>query len=348
MLQKSEDNKPGRDANNPSNPEHTEDIKKEVRKADRREFLRFGALAAGLTIAGAGLQKAFSGESDSGEKTKVLTADGKIAEVSKSAIEKGTVEEKHQDARQGVPGKKFVMVIDLARCKNARKCIAGCQKVHNMVPPMEYMKVKEMSNGGLTSPYWMPQNCYHCDNPPCTKVCPVDATFKRTDGVVAIDNERCIGCKFCMAACPYSARSFHFGNPKQVQFSEEHPEQKGKCHTNAPMIEGTVYKCHFCPEAAGEGLLPSCVTSCPMGTIFYGDEYEDVVSNGTDVVRLSSLLRDNAAYRQFETLGTQPRVYYLPPVNRLFPFKEDPELHNQLDEEGNAVSVEKNGEQKPE
>jgi len=219
-------------------------------------------------------------------------------------------------------------VIDLARCGNERKCIEGCQKMHNILPPVEYIKVKRMQDTELTAPYWFPQPCYHCDNPPCTKVCPVDATFKRSDGIVAVDNDRCIGCKFCMAACPYSARTFNFGRPEQVEYDKNHGcEEEGCCHTKASTV-GTVYKCDFCPGSAARGILPTCVTECPNGTLFFGDEYEDTVTNGEETFRLKELLKTRAAYRQFEELGAKPRVYYLPPDKRQFPFEEAKEAHN--------------------
>ncbi len=300
----------------------------------RRQFLSAGiltAVAAGISSC----NNPFTSEADkgivpSGELVKLLSVDGEIIEVDKAYLKPvPDLDPKfNNDVRRGIDGKKFVMVIDLARCKNARKCVEGCQKMHHTLPPIEYVKVKEMKDADLSAPYWFPTMCYQCDNPPCTKVCPVDATFKRSDGIVAIDNERCIGCKFCMAACPYSARIFNFGSPKQVEFDEAHKNDKDKCHASDRSNEGTVSKCDFCPDSAANGILPSCVTSCPNGVFYFGDENEDVVSNGESVVRLSTLLRDNAAYRQFENFGTKPRVYYLPPVNRLFPFKEDTEEHN--------------------
>ncbi len=91
---------------------------------------------------------------------------------------------------------------------------------------------------------------------------------------------------------------------------------------------GTVSKCDFCTERSSRGLLPACVVSCPNGAIFHGDELEDVVTNGEDSFRLSELLKSRAGYRQFEELGTKPRVYYLPPVKRQFPFEEAEEAHN--------------------
>ena len=100
---------------------------------------------------------------------------------------------------------------------------------------------------------FFPQPCYHCDNPPCTKVCPVDATFKRQDGIVLIDNDRCIGCRFCMAACPYGARSFNWGHP------QDPPEAKNQPYSpeqGFPRRVGTVEKCDFCPDMAEQGKLP--------------------------------------------------------------------------------------------
>jgi molybdopterin-containing oxidoreductase family iron-sulfur binding subunit len=88
--------------------------------------------------------------------------------------------------REGIPNRRFVMVIDLAKCKNARKCMTACQSAHHLKPEQHHINVLRMQEDENTSPYFMPKPCQHCDNPPCTKVCPVDATFKRNDGIVAL------------------------------------------------------------------------------------------------------------------------------------------------------------------
>jgi molybdopterin-containing oxidoreductase family iron-sulfur binding subunit len=219
--------------------------------------------------------------------------------------------------RQGIPGRKWVMVIDLATCDGCGACTRGCSKMHFVPADREWIPVMKMQDAPETAPYFFPKPCFHCDSPPCTKVCPVDATFKRQDGIVLIDNERCIGCRFCMAACPYSTRHFNWGAP------EEPAESKSGCYSpehGHPRRIGTVEKCDFCPDMAERGLLPACVQSCPMGVVYYGDQNEDAVTNGLGVtVRLSKLLEERAAYRFMEELGTEPRVYYLPPKNRKFP-----------------------------
>jgi molybdopterin-containing oxidoreductase family iron-sulfur binding subunit len=224
----------------------------------------------------------------------------------------------NSNVRQGIPGRKFVMVIDLAKCDGCGSCTVACGKMHFIPPQRQWIKVLRMQDSETTAPYFFPQPCYHCDNPPCTKVCPVDATFKRQDGVVLIDNERCIGCRFCMAACPYGARSFNWGRPNDPSAAKDEsysPEQ------GFPRRIGTVEKCDFCPDMAAQGKLPACASGCPMGAIYYGDENEDAVTNSQgDTLRFSKLLVDRAAYRHLEELGTKPRVYYLPPANRQFPF----------------------------
>lgn len=308
-------------------------MKSESENPDRRKFLKLSLLAGGgATIAAVSFapQVLANPTPKTGQKVKVLTADGKLVEIDSSLVAHPSESKLEQfSVREGVPGKKFIMVIDLGRCANARKCVEGCQSMHGMLPPVEFLKVKRMQDTELTAPYWFPQPCYQCDNPPCTKVCPVDATFKRTDGIVGIDSDRCIGCKFCMAACPYSARTFNFGRPEQVKFSEQQPASaEHKCHSTKSDTVGTVSKCDFCPDAAAEGVLPACVTECPNGTIFFGDELEDAVTNGEETFRLSELLKNRAGYRQFEELGTKPRVYYLPPVERQFPFEEATEIYN--------------------
>lgn len=300
-----------------------EESNSKSKKNGRREMLKMGIIAGAATLTGAGMINLLSKtKASASEKIKVLTSDGKLVEVEQENINNVSSSGELQNIREGIPGKKFVMVIDLARCGNERTCIEDCQKMHKVLPPTEYIKVKRMKDSELGKPYWFPQLCYQCDNPPCTKVCPVDATFKRSDGIVAVDPDRCVGCKFCMAACPYSSRTFNFGRRQQVAYSEQHKDDKNCCTLSHSNTIGTVSKCDFCPEEAAKGKLPACVTGCPNGTIFYGDENEDTITNGEEVFQLSELIGSRAGYRQFETLGTKPRVYYLPQVKRNFPFEE--------------------------
>ena len=222
-----------------------------------------------------------------------------------------------QASRIGIRGRRWVMVMDLAKCDGCDRCIVACSKMHFVPPDRYWIKVLRMQDAENTAPYYFPQPCYQCDNPPCTKVCPVDATFKRQDGVVLIDNTRCIGCRFCMAACPYSARSFNWGRPQDPPPAKAHPYSP-EC--GIPRRIGTVEKCDFCPNLAAQGILPACSAGCPMGVIYYGDENEDAVTNSKgDTQRLSVLLKDRSGYLHLEELGTKPRVYYLPPTNRMYP-----------------------------
>jgi Fe-S-cluster-containing dehydrogenase component len=247
-----------------------------------------------------------------------LSPDGEIVEIDSAYLnhhEHMNIVSK-LEAREGIAGKKFVMVVDLARCKNARKCVSACQKHHYRPEDKEWLSIKLMKDNEQGAPYWFPKQCFHCDNPPCVKVCPVDATFKRQDGLVLIDNDRCIGCKFCMAACPYSTRVFNWDEPEvplDIRDLDYSPE------TGIPAKVGTVEKCDFCPDRAREGLLPPCVEACPNGVFYFGDENEDTVTNGDETVRFSELIKERAGYRFMEELGTKPRVYYLPPKDRQFP-----------------------------
>lgn len=290
----------------------------------RRNFLVKGIGAAALvTSAGAIANSLFKNEDvlASGETVKLLSPDGKIVEIDKSYIKPAPeIMITDKQAREGIKGKKFVMVIDLSQCKNLRKCHNACEKMHSLTPQKEWLKVLKIQDSENSAPYWQPTPCFHCDNPPCVKVCPVDATFKREDGIVAIDNNRCIGCRFCMVACPYSARTFDWG---EVAKEVNSLDNGNSIETSKPAQCGTVSKCDFCPDMIRQGKLPACVTACPNGAFYFGDENEDAVSNGDETVRLSELLKDKSGYRYLEDLGTKPRVYYLPPVNRMFPFEDD-------------------------
>jgi molybdopterin-containing oxidoreductase family iron-sulfur binding subunit len=213
--------------------------------------------------------------------------------------------------------RKWVMVIDLAKCDGCQSCTKACRAMHFVPPGQEWIKVYQNRDNDAAGAYWFPRPCMQCDNAPCAKVCPVGATFKRADGAVLINQDRCIGCRYCIAACPYSARYFEWFEPPHT------PEELAHTYDvemNIPHRRGVAEKCVFCTQQLRAGKLSACAAGCPMGAIYVGDQLEDAVSNSQgETKRLSMLLRDNAGYRFLEELGTEPRVWYLPPRNRAFP-----------------------------
>jgi Fe-S-cluster-containing dehydrogenase component len=300
-------------------------MKKDSNSKSRRNFFRY-FVTGGLGVLTGNALSETKKLHDEGEEESLtaMLPDGKLVKVTQSQAEHAHHQPvSKEQSRIGIPGKKFVMVVDLARCRNARKCIEGCDKHHHLTPDRPFIKVLKMKDNPRSAPYWMPKKCFQCDNPPCVKVCPVGATYKRSDNIVLIDNDRCIGCRFCMAACPYSARFFNWGEPK----APENYDEPYSPETSVPGKIGTVEKCDFCPDMLRESKLPHCITDCPNGVLYFGDANEDTVTNGTQTVRLSELLREKAAYRYMEDLGTEPNVYYLPPVDRLFPFEENEETN---------------------
>ena len=205
--------------------------------------------------------------------------------------------------------KKYVMVIDLARCNNARKCVEECQKAHHLPPDHELMKVYLMQESEDADPYWMPKPCFHCDNPSCAKECAAGATIKRADGIVYIDQELCIGCKSCVSACPYSSRQV---NNLQIQGNPEGEIDQNSYHVNPPI--NIISKCDFCADRVNGGKLPYCVTACPSGVIYFGNQLVDSVSNGLENVSFKELINNRSGYHYREDQGTLPSVWYLPPT----------------------------------
>lgn len=210
--------------------------------------------------------------------------------------------------------RRWSMVIDLRRCDGCQsvgkppQCTEACIQGHFAPEPMEWIQVYEAPLKGKGTQF-VPTPCQQCQNAPCVNVCPVGATFATPEGVVLIDQQRCIGCRICMEACPYDRRFFNWGAPPQppeTLFLEYTPEHQ------SPAIRGTAMKCDFCPDMARAGRLPYCAQGCPNRAIYYGDLEEDVATNGMDVVVLSRLLAENNAYRLKEELGTEPRVHYIP------------------------------------
>jgi molybdopterin-containing oxidoreductase family iron-sulfur binding subunit len=210
--------------------------------------------------------------------------------------------------------RQWTMIIDLRSCDGCQgvggppRCTTACIEGHFAPEPMEWIQVfeEELPGGGTR---FVPTPCQQCQNPPCNNVCPVGATFSTPEGTVLIDQDRCIGCRICMAACPYDRRFFNWGEapvPPQARLADYSAEHQ------VPARKGTVMKCDFCPDMARAGTLPYCVQACPNRAIYYGDLEEDIATNGRAVVPASRFLAENNAFRWKEELGTEPRVYYLP------------------------------------
>lgn len=218
--------------------------------------------------------------------------------------------------REGMlTAKRWAMVIDTRRFNTARDyepCIAACQKAHNIPNIHDDRNVKwiwtdtfdhvfpdemnaHLNTAARSKPYLL--LCNHCTNPPCVRVCPTQATYKMEDGIVAMDYHRCIGCRFCMAGCPYGARSFNFVDPRNYL---SNPVPNPDFPTR--MI-GVVEKCNFCVERLADGKLPACVEAS-RGAILFGD-LEDPNSN------VRQALAARFSIRRKPSLGTQPGVYYL-------------------------------------
>jgi Fe-S-cluster-containing dehydrogenase component len=211
--------------------------------------------------------------------------------------------------------RRWAMVIDLRYCDGCQgvnqppQCTLACIEGHFAPEPMEWIEIFEEHQPIGDGTTFRPIPCQHCQNPPCTNVCPVGATFSTPEGMVLIDQERCIGCRICMAACPYDRRFFNWGDPptppeaKLADYSTEH---------QTPGLRGTVMKCDFCPDMARTGRLPYCAQACPNNAIYYGDLEEGLATNGRTIVNLERFLIENDAERLKEDLGTEPRVFYLP------------------------------------
>jgi dimethyl sulfoxide reductase iron-sulfur subunit len=210
--------------------------------------------------------------------------------------------------------RRWSMVIDLRRCDGCQsigkppQCTQACIVGHYAPEPMEWMQVFEgpLQGGGTQ---FIPTPCQQCQNPPCVNVCPVAATFSTPEGVVLIDQNRCIGCRNCMEACPYDRRFFNWGEPPQpadAKVAKYNPMMQ------SPAIKGTVMKCDFCMDLVGSDRRPHCVQGCPNNAIYLGDLEEDIASNGVEVIQISGFLNNNAGYRLKEDLGTEPRVFYIP------------------------------------
>ncbi|MBN1303902.1 MAG: 4Fe-4S dicluster domain-containing protein [Anaerolineales bacterium] len=211
-------------------------------------------------------------------------------------------------------GPQWGMLIDINKCIGCNYCTYACQAVNNLSDDMLYNVVtKETTQTGVE--FFLSRPCMHCTDAPCTHVCPVGATYQREDGIIAMDYDLCIGCRYCEVACPYDARVFNWY--KHTETSERVPDYG--VPEVPPRDRGVVEKCTFCSHRIDAGLernlipgvdpqaTPACVVACPTGARVFGDlnDPESPISKTLSQTTLTLRLR--------EELSTAPKVYYVPP-----------------------------------
>lgn len=209
--------------------------------------------------------------------------------------------------------RRWAMAIDTSKCsKDCTDCIVACHTIHNVPDfgnPKDEVKWiwqepfaavfpdnQHAYSGQAIQKMRLPVLCNHCANPSCVRVCPTQATFKRPDGIVMMDYHRCIGCRLCMAGCPYGARSMNFRDPRPfiAKINPDFPTR----------TKGVVEKCNFCQERLVKGLLPACVLACKEKALVFGD-LEDPRSD------IQILLKERFSLRRKAHLGARPQIYYI-------------------------------------
>jgi phenylacetyl-CoA:acceptor oxidoreductase subunit 1 len=210
-------------------------------------------------------------------------------------------------------GRSWAMVIDQEKCIGCGYCIKACRASNDIPPSITWTKLYEVEQIGDKTVY-LSVPCMHCEHAPCVSVCPVGASYYREDGIVMMDYDLCIGCRYCQTACPYQARSFNWeaftgDNPAVPEWGEPDVERRPR---------GVVEKCTFCYQRIDRGLAaglvpgvdpeatPACVNACPQSARIFGD-----INDPESPVSIA--LANNPSFRLREDIGTGPRVYYLPP-----------------------------------
>ncbi|HUI24789.1 MAG TPA: 4Fe-4S dicluster domain-containing protein [Candidatus Kryptonia bacterium] len=217
------------------------------------------------------------------------------------------------------PGVVFGYGLDLSRCIGCRRCVYACVKENNQSrdPQIQWIRVLEMEKErGVdfenANPYYNPDTvpdpdhfyvpvaCQQCRHPQCTQVCPVGATWQEPDGIVVVDYDWCIGCRYCMAACPYGARHFNWGEP-ELPSAELNPN----LHIlgNRPRPRGVVEKCTFCIQRTRAGRYPACVEICPVGARKFGNLLDPASE-------ISHILHEKRVFVLKAELKTEPKFYY--------------------------------------
>ncbi|MFT5090531.1 MAG: Fe-S-cluster-containing dehydrogenase component [Candidatus Latescibacterota bacterium] len=221
---------------------------------------------------------------------------------------------KASDAQEGV---LYGYAFNISKCKGYRECVKACVEENNLDrdTEMQYIRIFEMKNGEMNleegdtefhhqvpaeGHFYIGTQCFQCADPPCTKVCPVGATWQEPDGITVVDYDWCIGCRYCQAACPYWARRFNWSDPA-VPAEEINPNQHYL--GNRARKKGVMEKCTFCIQRTREGRMPACAEACPTGARVFGN-----LLDPNSEIRY--VLAHKKVFRLKEDLGTEPKFWY--------------------------------------
>jgi Fe-S-cluster-containing dehydrogenase component len=215
-------------------------------------------------------------------------------------------------------GVVFGYALNISKCKGVRRCVEACIAENNTSrdSQIQYIRVLELDHGDMnlnradhyyeaeTVPrpgkFYLPIQCMQCDNPPCVTACPVEATWQERDGITVVDYDWCIGCRYCMAACPYWARHFNWTKPT---LHAETVNTDTHYLGNRTRPRGVVEKCTFCIQRSRKGRQPACVEACPTGARIFGN----LLDPNSD---LRYVLENKTVFRLKEDLGTEPKFWY--------------------------------------
>jgi molybdopterin-containing oxidoreductase family iron-sulfur binding subunit len=294
-------------------------------EVDRRTALKAGAATLGVAAWAAAIQPVFEWAENISLDELLQKHYTELTPEQKQAVfqrlEEDAKEEYGADVTikdpQPLPGVRYAYALNLSICIGCRKCAEACHVENNHDRPTNesYIRVFEMQKGGIDfgkgnahydhpvpapDKYYMPVQCQHCENAPCVSACPVEATWNEPDGIVVVDYNWCIGCRYCEAACPYHARRFNWKKP-EIPAAEVNPNQGYLSNRIRP--QGVMEKCTFCLHRVREGRLPACLEACPTGARVFGN-----VLDPKSEIRW--VLDHKRVFVLKEELGTRPRFFY--------------------------------------
>ena len=290
----------------------------------RRTFLKVFGLAAAATVAETGCgDSGPTAEEFFRQHYKKLTPEDKqsiFRRIEDQTLARTGVQT-HVSDPPPIDGVEFAYALNLSVCNGSRRCVEACARENNLPddPEMRYIRVYEMSAGSLEfedstayydpkgegqvpakDKFYLPVQCQQCDNPPCVRGCPTGATWKEPDGIVVVDYNWCIGCRYCMSACPYFARRFNW---VEASVPPERINPNQGYLSNRPRPRGVVEKCTFCLHRTRKGRLPACLEACPTGARKFGN-----MNDPNSEIR--QIIATKRVYVLKEDLATLPRFYY--------------------------------------